>query len=115
VAKGGEAVVSAERVTIRRGKPRKLVGFQFQGLEVTCTEETIGYSAGPLSPIRIKGDRTFSKNVSFGGGARKLHVEGKVNRAITKIRGSLRLTGGWPDEEPPLTNCDSGVERFVLS
>jgi hypothetical protein len=111
-ARGGEASVSVDRVTVRRGKPRKIVG-EVDGLAVQCTEDLISYGA-TLAPISVRRNRTFSKNVFFEG-ARKLHVQGRINRAVSKITGSLRLTGGWPDEVPPLTNCDSGVERFVLT
>ena len=64
--------------------------------------------------IKVKNDRTFSRNFIFDGGDRKVHIEGKINRAVTKLSGQLRLTGAWPDDEPPLSDCDSGVEKFVL-
>jgi hypothetical protein len=112
-AKGGEASVSAT-VATRHGKPKRVKNFEIHGLLVECTEDTITYGAGPLSAMRVKRDRSFSKNFIFDGGDRKLHVEGRFNRAVTKLTGRLRLTGGWPGDEPPLTNCDSGVEKFVL-
>ena len=113
-AKGGEASISAS-LGFHNGKPKSIKRFEIHGLLVACTEDTITYGAGPLSAMKIKADRTFSKNFVFDGGDRKLHVEGKLNRAVTKIKGQLRLTGAWPGDEPPLTNCDSGIEKFVLS
>jgi hypothetical protein len=113
-AKGGEASITA-RLGLRQGKPKRIVDFELHGLLVECAEDSITYGAGPLSAIRVKRNRTFSKNFIFDAGDRKLHVEGKINRAVTKISGQLRLTGDFPDATPtPLTACDSGVERFVL-
>jgi hypothetical protein len=94
-------------ISVTRGdKPVKVKRFQFTGAPVQCAEGTTTYSTPrPLARMKVK-HRKFSGTFTKRG--TKIRVTGKYKRNLSKVRGTLKVTG----KVDGYTRCNSGKLRW---
>ncbi len=106
VARGGPLEISLK--LIRDGNtPVAIRRFRFKNLHADCDSGGPIKSRGRISYIRVRGDRTFAKNVDDG--SVRFRVVGKVRR--NRVVGKIRASGDYGTA----TNCRSGTVRWAVS
>jgi hypothetical protein len=106
----------------QNGKPKRVGNLSWENAEVTC--ETGGpisidgdgfgdAESGPNGRAKVK-HKKFSKTypgTSPGGGITSQKFKGKFKEQNTRVEGTLRVKGDFPDQGG--TNCDTGKISYV--
>src|SRR6476659_3239812 len=94
----------------RHGRPVKVKNFTFSGIDVKCDsgDTTASNSGNPLPAMKVK-QRKFGG--TFKDQGMKTAVTGKYNKALSKVKGTLQVTG----KVGGLKRCDSGVVKWVTN
>lgn len=109
-------------VLTNNGKPKKVGNFAYENAEATC--ETGGplsidgsgfgtQNNGPNAAAKVE-DKEFKKTYtgeSPGGGETKQTFTGKFKNHNTKVEGTMRVKGDFPNSSA--TNCDSGKINYL--
>ena len=92
----------------RHGKPVKVKNFTFSAFTVDCDEGSKTDASATLPAMKVK-RRAFGD--TFKDQGMKTAVTGKYNKALTKVKGTLRVRG----KVNGLKGCDSGVVEWVTN
>jgi len=107
----------------KNGKPIKAKRFKYEQVDVTCavggplvvSGRRFGIAkSGSNGPALINKKRRFKKTYpseAEGGGMGTFRVTGQVNKAGTKVKGTIRVKGDY--NAAGASDCDSGRLTYV--
>lgn len=93
----------------RHHKPVKVKNFQFSSLPIKCDQgDSSASSNGSLPSMKVK---HLKFHGTFRDHGTRTEVHGRYNKQLTKVKGTLRLSGKYSG----LTGCDSGAVKWVTN
>lgn len=90
------------------GKPKKVKNFHYSSLPLKCSQGNPSASGGPLPSMRVK-RRKF--HGTFRDHGTKTEVHGRYNKALSKVKGTLQVSGKYAG----FKGCDSGKVKWVTN